>query len=118
MSLNLTGPPDLRPVGHLPTLLLPLLGVPDGRPTPPGAPQRSDRPGTSPKWDRRPSTADRPEGDDRVFGPATTTTTKSLPTQNLGFGAHPRRARKVAFYARPPYKKFPFGMTDLGPNIF
>lgn len=51
-------------------------------------------------------------------GEATATTTKSPPTQNLRFVPHPRRARKVAFYAHPPYKKFPVGMTNLDTNIF
>ena len=51
-------------------------------------------------------------------GEATVTTTKSPPTQNLRFVPHPRRARKVAFYALFPYKKFPVGMTNLDTNIF
>ena len=67
----------------------------------------------------RPAT---PSDDDGVVhgpgGEATVTTTKSPPTQNLRFVPHPRRARKVAFYALFPYKKFPVGMTNLDTNIF
>lgn len=115
-------PFEVRPVGRSSQLppggavrdeTSPSIRRPIGRPLPPAdrAGGRRRRGFTVPKDRRR-----RTDGDGSPYP----SVGKKIgrPTQYLSFCPRSGRARKVAFYARPPYKKFPVGMTNLDLNIF